>query len=371
VGVTTTAHAKPPPPPKPEPKPKEQPKEKQPENDTISRAGDLYTAGTLKKLTKQPNEALALFRQSAGLGDARAMTEIGRFYLAGEVVGKDINEAVSWFRKASDAGNTSGMVFLAAMYAQGSGVPKKDDKEAFRLLRRAADGSDPFGMDGVGLAYLNGRGVPQDDAEAVRWFQKAADANSAAGMIHLATMYEKGSGIAKDPHKVIELYQKAAKLGSKEAQTRLAQLEKQQPGGSPQPARPRVTVKVEGNQAWTETPIDVNVGDTVHIGAAGSIVLSADRRVPKQSPDGHPPNCDAAAAAYGQTSAPFPAAPQLPCWSLIGRIGPTGPIFPVGRTHVVKAAAAGRLYFGINDSAVQGNSGFWTALVVVQPAAPH
>jgi hypothetical protein len=189
-------------------------------------------------------------------------------------------------------------------------------------------------------------------------------------MYHLGAMYEKGSGVPKDLTKAIELHQKAAKLGSKEAQARLAQLEKQQPGGGAPPARPTVHVRVLGNQTWTDTGIDVNVGDTVHIGAAGSIALGADRRIPAQSPDGHSPNCAAASAAYGQSSAAYPA-PQLPCWSLIGRIGQNGPIFEVGTKRVVKATATGRLYFGINDSTVQSNSGVWTTLVVVQPANPR
>ncbi len=330
------------------------------------RAGDLYTEATVKKLGHQSAEALPLFRQSAELGDARSMAEIGKLYLAGDGVGKDPNEAAKWFRKAADAGNTSGMVFLAAMYAQGSGVPK-DDGEAVRWFRKAADGGDRFGMDGLGQVYANGRGVPKNDAEAVRWFQKAADAGNPSGMYHLATMYDKGAGVPKDSGKAMEWYQKAAGLGSKEAQARLAQPADAQPKGSAPAAALGGTIKlrVPGTQAWTDTGIDVNSGDTVHVGTAGSVTPAKERGIPAQSPDGSAPNC----AAFGQNPAAYPA-PQLPCWSLIARIGPNSPILAVGTKRVLKITTPGRLYFGINDNGVQGNSGVWTALVVVQPARP-
>jgi hypothetical protein len=255
-------------------------------------------------------------------------------------------------------------VFLAAMYAQGSGVPK-DDGEAVRWFRKAADAGDRFGMDGLGQVYANGRGVPKDDGEAVRWFQKAADAGNPSGMYHLATMYDKGAGVAKDSGKAIEWYQKAAGLGSREAQARLAQPDGKQPTSTAPASAPGGTihVRVAGNQAWTDTGIDVNIGDTVHVGTAGSVGLAKDRRIPAQSPDGSSPNC----SAFGQNPAAYPA-PQLPCWSLIGRIGPSGPILAIGTKRVLKVTTPGRLFFGINDNGVQGNSGVWTALVVVQPA---
>jgi TPR repeat protein/serine/threonine protein kinase len=329
-----------------------------------SRATDLYMEATVKKLARQPTEALALFRQSASLGEPRAMAEIGKLYLAGQGVGKDTKEAVTWFRKAAEAGNPSGMVFLASMYGQGSGVAR-DDGEAVRWFRKAAEAGDRIGMDGLGQVYANGRGLPKDGGEAVRWFGKAADAGNPSGMYHLGAMYEKGYGVEKDLTKAIEWYQKAAGLGSREAQASLAKLDGQPPRGAPPGAK--VHVGVVGNQTWTDTGIDVNQGDTVHVGAAGSVALAADRRVPPQSPDGFSPDCATAATSYGRDSVSYPA-PQLPCWSLIGRIGTNGPIFEVGAKRVFNAGAPGRLFFGINDNKVQGNSGIWTALVVVQPA---
>ncbi len=335
--------------------------------DDGSRATDLYMEATVKKLALQSTEALALFRQSASLGEPRAMAEVGKLYLAGQGVGKDVNEAVTWFRKAAEAGNPSGMVFLAAMYAQGSGVPK-DDGEAVRWFRKAADAGDRIGMDGLGQVYANGRGVPKDDGEAARWFGKAAEAGNPSGMHHLGAMYEKGSGVPKDLSKAVEWYQKAAGLGSREARASLIQLEGQAPRGAVPGAS--IRVRVVGNQVWTDSGIDLTLGDTVHVGAAGSVALASDRRVPTQSPDGFSPDCGAAASAYGQDSASYPAA-RLPCWSLIGRVGPNGEIFEIGTKRVFKASAPGRLFFGINDNRVQSNSGFWTALVVVQPASPH
>jgi len=48
---------------------------------------------------------------------------------------------------------------------------------------------------------------------------------------------------------------------------------------------------------------------------------------------------------------------QLPCWSLVARIG-SGPPFEVG-TSILVLATTGRLYLGVNCASVSGNAGIW------------
>ncbi len=153
------------------------------------RAKQLYSAAVEKQKAGRPEEATALFRRAADLGETDAMMQLGESYHSGDGLSQDAQQALQWFRRAAEAGNSSGMVSAGAM-------------------------------------YLLGDGVANDDDEALRWFQKAADRGNAAGIYDLATMYENGRGVTRDLEKAKELYRKAAGLGESEAQNRLFQLER-------------------------------------------------------------------------------------------------------------------------------------------------
>jgi hypothetical protein len=118
---------------------------------------------------------------------------------------------------------------------------------------------------------------------------------------------------------------------------------------------PGAGVDVPADQPWTDTGIELHEGDDVNISAAGVISY---RPGSTASPAGAPPNCSVA----GPQSAPFPA-PQLPCWSLLGRIGESGGIFEVGFNARFHSNASGELYLGVNDNILGDNSGSWTASV--------
>jgi hypothetical protein len=61
-------------------------------------------------------------------------------------------------------------------------------------------------------------------------------------------------------------------------------------------------------------------------------------------------------------SSRFPA-PELPCWSLIGRIGHGRP-FEVG-TSILITATTGRLYLGVNDNSFSANTGIWAVNIKI------
>jgi len=122
-----------------------------------------------------------------------------------------------------------------------------------------------------------------------------------------------------------------------------------------------IKVRVPANQAWTDAGISLRAGNVVSIKAAGLVSFARDNR-PRISPAGFPPNCDAMAPG-GRGG--FPA-PQLPCESLLARIGQNGPIFEVGASRTIKAQESGKLYLGINDNNVGDNSGAWTASVLIE-----
>lgn len=107
---------------------------------------------------------------------------------------------------------------------------------------------------------------------------------------------------------------------------------------------------LSATQKWTNTKVTVSAGDDIGITADGQISVSPTQTV---GPAGDP-SCTPAQQYPGKA---FPA-PDLPCYSLIARIG-NGTPFEIGTRFLVANAAAGVLYLGINDNSVSGNSGSW------------
>ena len=111
------------------------------------------------------------------------------------------------------------------------------------------------------------------------------------------------------------------------------------------------TIEIPGNQAWVDTGIGVQPGDTVTISASGAVSMGGGWA--PGPPAGLPRSCDGLG---------FPA-PNARCWSLIGRVGENGPSFYVGSGRSLRAPAGGELYLGVNDNILGDNTGSWTAVI--------
>lgn len=128
------------------------------------------------------------------------------------------------------------------------------------------------------------------------------------------------------------------------------------------------TVSVPGIQPWTPTGIFLNAGAVVQISASGGVSFSRGSK--PGPPAGDPPDClTVANGPYGWRAAPY-VANQLPCSSLLGRVGENGVVFYVGAGTTFRAATSGQLYLGVNDNNFGDNSGSWTAVLTVLSGAP-
>lgn len=104
-------------------------------------------------------------------------------------------------------------------------------------------------------------------------------------------------------------------------------------------------VSVPGNQAWTDTGLNVRNGDQITFVATGQIRLSANRT-----------HIAGPGGAGAIRSANFPV-PAVPAGALIGRIGESTP-FLIGLSRgAIAMPGNGRLYLGINDDDVRDNGG--------------
>ena len=115
------------------------------------------------------------------------------------------------------------------------------------------------------------------------------------------------------------------------------------------------TVQVNANQPWTDTGIDVNVGDKVAFQANGEITFGRSAGM-TATPDGNP----------GFHDAKYPD-PKVPVGALIGRVGQKGQPFGIGsQTQPLPMPASGRLYLGVNDNDYSDNSGSYSVVVAKQ-----
>jgi hypothetical protein len=127
-------------------------------------------------------------------------------------------------------------------------------------------------------------------------------------------------------------------------------------GGGAKTIGPK-TVTVDSRKPWTSTGIVLKVGDEVAITASGQIFPdSPTHRELVATPDGAPGHSELLQ---------FNVVPGIQHGGLIGRVGDGGTPFNVGSKNNFGAAAAGRLFLGINDTGLFNNDGAYTAHVTV------
>jgi PA-IL-like protein len=117
-------------------------------------------------------------------------------------------------------------------------------------------------------------------------------------------------------------------------------------GAATRPAgTPQATIRIEANQAWTDTGILVRAGEQIAFVANGTVSATGDRNV--------------TAGADGHRGVQTPGSPvaAMPVGGLIARIG-NGRPFPIGSSRqAIAIPANGRLFLGVNDTFHDDNTG--------------
>jgi hypothetical protein len=126
------------------------------------------------------------------------------------------------------------------------------------------------------------------------------------------------------------------------------------PGGAPASGAGSQTVRINAQQRWTDSGLNVRAGDVLTFNASGEIRMS-DNTADTATPAG---------SRTGRTAPDAPVLNQL-AGGLIARIGDYPSIFIGGRTTIT-APVSGRLYLGVNDDHLPDNAGEFTVTVGVQ-----
>ena len=104
--------------------------------------------------------------------DERAKELFERAY---SVVDKEPEAAVSLLREAAGMGCTASMVLLGDILIDGS---DDERKEALELFEKAHKAGDNMGSRNLGYCYAIGLGVDADKSKAAEWYRISGDASA-------------------------------------------------------------------------------------------------------------------------------------------------------------------------------------------------
>ena len=143
--------------------------------------------------------AFSLLREAADAGDLAAEYNLGICYLTGHGVGRSVPDALVHIRYTAKRGHKSAMYTLAALYFNGSLIPK-DWEEAAKWAKAAAEALEGDDSDAEyfwGRCLLLGHGVDRDPEEAIKWLSSASDGEHWGAQYLLAVCHYNGLGVSK------------------------------------------------------------------------------------------------------------------------------------------------------------------------------
>jgi len=94
---------------------------------------------------------------------------IGRAYLNGDGVSKNIDSALVWFNIGIEAADEGSMYQMSKMYLNGIGV-KKDIEKAVEHMEKACDMDYIAACEELGDLYYNGKEIKPDVKKSAEWY---------------------------------------------------------------------------------------------------------------------------------------------------------------------------------------------------------
>ncbi|MBQ8754880.1 MAG: sel1 repeat family protein [Lentisphaeria bacterium] len=172
--------------------------------------GDYLVSGVGTE-TPASDDGVALLRESAEAGDARAQYLLGKIYSDGVLVKRDYKEGFKWLLKADAQNYAKAYALLALYYRNGYGDVKADPAKMLDYLNKgvAAKQGDAIAL--MGRCYLEGNGVKQDVKKAVEYFRQSANMKDGEGEFWMGLCCLKGIGVqAHIPTAIMYLKRSAA-----------------------------------------------------------------------------------------------------------------------------------------------------------------
>lgn len=182
----------------------------------------LYSAGSGVKKNKAA--ACRLFLKAASQNDRISQREAAMILLTGaDGIKTDPETAVKLLEKAVEQKDADAQLILGRFYLEGKYVPRNMQK-GISLLASAASQNNIQAQTLLGLCFAQGIGVDIDSKTAVSLLEKAANQNNIRAQVSLFEIYYLGKIVSKDIEKAIYWLRKAAENNHPESQHKLALL---------------------------------------------------------------------------------------------------------------------------------------------------
>lgn len=156
-----------------------------------------------------PNTAVDLLIEAAGLGCGVAKYRLGKMFLRGEDVPKNIDYALRWLEESVSEGNQYAEYLLGKTLLRGEDVGQ-DLKRAEDLLRRSSNQGNRYASYTLGKTLLDGELLLQDIPEAIRLLADSADKGFAAAQYQMGKLLYRREVIQQDIARAIDYLEKAA-----------------------------------------------------------------------------------------------------------------------------------------------------------------
>lgn len=156
-----------------------------------------------------PKKAVEYLTKSAKQGYTVAKYMLGKLYLKGEDVPKQMLHALHWLESAVKDDNQYAEYLLGKVLLKGDDV-ERDTERAESLLSRSAEQENKYAAYTLGKIYLDGDILTQNIDEAVRLLNLSASKNFAPAQFILGRLLYKGEVVPKDIKKAAEWLDRAA-----------------------------------------------------------------------------------------------------------------------------------------------------------------
>lgn len=156
-----------------------------------------------------PSRAVDLLIESAKLGCDVAKYRLGKMFLRGDDVAKNVDYALRWLEEAVADGNQYAEYLLGKTLLRGEDT-EQDLPRAEDLLKRSSDKGNRYAKYTLGKAYLEGLLLLQNIPEAIRLLTESADSGFAPAQYLLGKLLSQGEVVPKDLERAIDYLERAA-----------------------------------------------------------------------------------------------------------------------------------------------------------------